>query len=384
MSSRYASAGVHILALLLICAANLGGQDFGRSLSGLPRGRESRIQLAVIISPDLTNVRQISTVLVTLSNQNPASTQQLQPGDVFKLTLDIGDGQLQSLPASVITTSSSFSPSHFLLNLANGGTQLLITYIGPTVPFGPLDFIGLKLVLQAPSIVRSNKITLEAPDGVRFVETSSQSVVFSSVDFTFSVPGPPGATGPQGPSGLQGPAGPQGPAGREGPGGPAGPPGPTGAAGAIGAAGPTGATGPAGPPGANGATGAFTTGTLSRADTTPFWTTLTGAVQEESTFEGRMGGAMPIACTFNSLTLSLYGVTGAAATNRTGVTLYKNGIPTSMTVSLNNPAVGSISIATDSAPTHQFSVAVGDFVSIGYTQTNSTTAVRIGVATRCQ
>ena len=98
----------------------------------------------------------------------------------------------------------------------------------------------------------------------------------------------------------------------------------------------------------------------------------------------RQPSAMPIACTFSSLTLSLYGVIGTAATNTIGVTLYKNGLPTSMTVSLNNPGAGSISTATDSTFAHQFSVAVGDFVSIGYTQTSSTSVVRIGVATRCQ
>jgi hypothetical protein len=97
-----------------------------------------------------------------------------------------------------------------------------------------------------------------------------------------------------------------------------------------------------------------------------------------------MGGAMPIACTFSSLTLSLYGVIGTAATNTLNVTLYKNGLPTSMTVSLANPGQGLITTATDNIFAHQFSVVVGDFVSIGYTQTSSTSAVRIGVATRCQ
>jgi hypothetical protein len=93
---------------------------------------------------------------------------------------------------------------------------------------------------------------------------------------------------------------------------------------------------------------------------------------------------MPIACTFKSLTLSLYAVIGAAGANTVGVTLYKNGIATPMTVSLNSPGAESLSTATDNAAAHQFSVAVGDFISIGYTQSNSNTVVRIGVAARCQ
>jgi hypothetical protein len=55
-----------------------------------------------------------------------------------------------------------------------------------------------------------------------------------------------------------------------------------------------------------------------------------------------------------------------------------------MTVSLSNPAAGSIGTATDSLAAHQFPVAVGDFVAIGYTQTNASPLVRIGVAARCQ
>jgi hypothetical protein len=111
---------------------------------------------------------------------------------------------------------------------------------------------------------------------------------------------------------------------------------------------------------------------------------LTGASQEESVYAGRIGGAMPISCTFSSLTLSLYGVIGTAGTNTISVTLYKNGLPTPMTVSLSNPGADLIATATDNIVAHQFSVAVGDFVSIGYTQTSSTSVARIGVGTRCQ
>ena len=398
-------SGLQLLAFTLVYTAQMAGQDAVNP--SVPTHRpETRIQLGITITPNLSTIRQSSTILVTLWNQNSLSTQALQPGDVFNLLFDLGDGQLQPLPASAVTTSNSFSPSHFQLNLANGGTQLLITYIGPTMPFGPQDFIAVKLSVLAPSQVRSSRIIVELPDYARFASTGAQSAVFSSVDFTFSPPGtigpdgpsgPQGLTGPQGPAGIQGSAGPQGPSGadgREGPGGPAGPPGPPGLPGAPGTAGATGQPGPAGPPGATGPVGppgspgsagaAFTTGILNRANTTPFWTTLTGASQEESTFAGQMGGAMPIACTFSSLTLSLYGVSGTGATNTLNVTLYKNGLPTSMTASLANPGQGLIVTATDNILAHQFSVAVGDFVSIGYTQTSSTSAVRIGVATRCQ
>jgi hypothetical protein len=105
---------------------------------------------------------------------------------------------------------------------------------------------------------------------------------------------------------------------------------------------------------------------------------------EDSSSNGQVGGPMPIACTFDSLTLSLYGVAGGAGTNVITARLYKNGNPTSMALSLNNPGVALFATVTDSAAAHQFSVDIGDFVSIGYTQSNGAPVVRIGAATRCR
>src|SRR6476660_3944626 len=111
------SSGLQLLALALGCTAQMAGQDSVR-LSAPTLRPETRIQLGITITPNVSTIRQSSTILVTLWNQNATSTQALQPGDVFNLMFDLGDGQLQPLPASAITTSKSFSPSHFQLDLA--------------------------------------------------------------------------------------------------------------------------------------------------------------------------------------------------------------------------------------------------------------------------
>ena len=91
---------------------------------------------------------------------------------------------------------------------------------------------------------------------------------------------------------------------------------------------------------------------------------------------------MPIACTFTSLLLSLFGVSGTPATEAMTVTLFKNHLATSMTATATNPAAGTFQTASDTVNT--VSVAVGDTFSIGYTVSSNTAVFRIGVGTRCQ
>jgi hypothetical protein len=115
------------------------------------------------------------------------------------------------------------------------------------------------------------------------------------------------------------------------------------------------------------------------------WYTSLSGDSSQTTNNGEIGGAMPIACTFKSLTVNMYGVSGTANTSTLTVTLMKNGQATLMTVSKANPASASFAGATtDSTAGHQFSVAVGDFVSIRFNQTSGTPAFRIGVGATCQ
>ena len=112
---------------------------------------------------------------------------------------------------------------------------------------------------------------------------------------------------------------------------------------------------------------------------TPFWTTLSGD-GPQTTNSPEVGAPMPVACTFTSLFVSLYGSSGAAS-NTVTVTLFRNRVATNMTCTAIS-STGSVVTCTDT--THPVAVAVGDTMSLGYNQTNNVPIVRIGVGTRCQ
>jgi collagen triple helix repeat protein len=210
---------------------------------------DRRIRPAVSLSPNIIGVGQRVTVVASITDQNPLSNQQLHPGDMFTLDLDMADGQLDAWLCGLLVTSHTLSRSDFVTGPGLGPTEIMITYEGPSVQFSPGDSIGVKFVMTAPSTVRVNKISVGAPTDSRFVVGDSTSAVWYSVDFTFGTSGGSGGTGPQGPPGPPGATGPTGAQGLTGPQGVTGPPGPAGPTGVQGPTGPTGATGAAGPQG---------------------------------------------------------------------------------------------------------------------------------------
>jgi uncharacterized protein (TIGR03437 family) len=202
------------------------------------------------------------------------------------------------------------------------------------------------------------------------------------------VAGPGGSTGATGATGVAGPVGATGATGATGIAGPAGATGATGATGTAGSQGNPGSTGAAGPTGATGAAGPsgtggiFTTGTVNPTTTTPWWLSLGGDTSQTINGAALTGGALPIACTFSSLFLTLNTVSGSASADTVSVTLYQNGSATALTTSCSNAAVGTPSKCNDSA--HTVAVAAGDIVGLGFTQTSGAPIVRIGVGVRCQ
>jgi len=123
----------------------------------------------------------------------------------------------------------------------------------------------------------------------------------------------------------------------------------------------------------------FMAGVVNPNNLTPFWTWLNG--DSPQTANGpAIGPPMPVACTVTSLNLRLDAITAGA--NSVTVTLYKNGVATAMTASASVSTAPATVTASDTL--HTVSVAAGDSLSIGYTQTNNVPICRIGVATRCQ
>jgi hypothetical protein len=216
------------------------------------------------------------------------------------------------------------------------------------------------------------------------------------------VAGPTGATGSAGPAGATGATGSAGPAGATGATGSAGPAGATGATGSAGPAGATGATGVgvAGPAGATGATGAagatgaggpaqiFTGNVLNNTNGNFFFNlTAAGDVTVNGDFPNfyQQSSPMPAACTFDALyvTNSAWNNQGSAPGTVT-VTLYKNNVATSMSVSFNS-AVQNTTAVTDT--THTVSVVAGDSVALfasGSGTLLANTSGSLGFSTHCR
>jgi hypothetical protein len=89
---------------------------------------------------------------------------------------------------------------------------------------------------------------------------------------------------------------------------------------------------------------------------------------------------MPVACTFDRLSVTLASVTGGAGDTVT-VTLVKNGVDQTMTCTATSSSTVNALVSCSS--TTPIAVAIGDIVGLHLTQTNSTPVIRIGVGTRC-
>jgi len=176
--------------------------------------------------------------------------------------------------------------------------------------------------------------------------------------------GPAGATGAQGATGatgVQGPAGAQGATGTTGAQGPTGATGAQGATGATGAQGPTGATGPAGESShiflANVVLGASNTATEFFALTSSGEPSISGLATGYNTF----ATIFPIACTFDSLYLAT-GLSSGNFTSQITITLYQNGVATTLTDSIQPPATNTL--VTAQLTGQSISVAAGDTLAL--------------------
>ena len=274
-------------------------------------------------------------------------------------------------------STSTSHPATLVITLANFGPQGPAGVTGPTGPTGSAGANGATGPTGAAGANGATGPTGTA--GANGATGPTGAAGANGATGPTGAAGANGATGPTGVAGANGATGPTGLTGAAGAIGPTGPAGTNGINGSNGAAGPTGPTGATGPAGAAGA-GTFMTGVVNPANTNPFWTTLTGD-SVQTTNGPESGSPLPIACTFDTLQVSVVGVSGTGGSDTIAVTLYKNGSATSMTCSTTNPSAGGTNSCSDTTHTQSFSI--GDRVSIGYTQTNSTPIARIGVGTRC-
>jgi len=127
--------------------------------------------------------------------------------------------------------------------------------------------------------------------------------------------------------------------------------------------------------------GSFTVGVINPASPSTYYSGLTGDTGNVSTNSPQFtGGAIPIACSFDRLFVTTFGVSGAADTFT--VNLVKNGTDTSLSCTVTS-GTGIQVVCSDTNPAHAVSVVAGDNVSLKYVQTSGAPIVRIGVGTRC-
>ena len=125
----------------------------------------------------------------------------------------------------------------------------------------------------------------------------------------------------------------------------------------------------------------FGAGTINPTNTSPFYLTLNGDSIVQGFTPQWNGSAMPVACTFNVLTMTLLAQSGGAA-DTISVTLVKNGQDTSLTCSKDSS--GTINATTNCVDNiHPVSVAVGDTVGYHLTQSTAAPGVRIAIGARC-
>jgi len=157
-----------------------------------------------------------------------------------------------------------------------------------------------------------------------------------------------------------------------------GPAGITGATGPMGITGPAGPTGPTGPAGTNGA-GVFGASIINPAGPNTFYLPLNGDGGFSTNSPQFAGISMPVACTFDRLSVSTFGSSGG--NDSFTVNLVVNGVDQALSCTANS-ATGSVLTCSDTA--HTVAVAVGQIVGYKIVQATGTPIVRVSVGSRCR
>ncbi len=200
----------------------------------------AQIQLSVTTSPSSLQINQSSRLLVSLTNTKAGSDTSVHKGDVLRLYLRLGDGDVQSVDEMVMVGGTSFQDGDWRIDRSEGMNPITLVYQGEDGAWPALESVGVSAHLRPPSRIASGAIVLQIPADGRYTGTEWQVNPIQMVTADLMPQGAKGATGAQGPAGSQGPqglAGPQGPRGGQG------------AQGFPGFPGPQGLQGPQGVPG---------------------------------------------------------------------------------------------------------------------------------------
>jgi hypothetical protein len=104
----------------------------------------NNISPAYTIAPSVFKIGQTPDTLLTLTNTNANTTQQMLPGDQFTYTLGIPGASVIALCAAPLVNSQILRSSDFTLVLGPNPNQVTLTYIGVPQPFSALDTISIE------------------------------------------------------------------------------------------------------------------------------------------------------------------------------------------------------------------------------------------------
>ena len=119
---------------------------------------ETDITPVISLSPGIGEVGEAGLVSITIKNANPNCAEQLLPGDIFTLTFDLGDGQIQAIPSDVEVKSATLSPKDFEVARSADTPEVMIMYQGKPAAFGVEDAIVIRPTLPAPSTLRIGRL----------------------------------------------------------------------------------------------------------------------------------------------------------------------------------------------------------------------------------
>jgi hypothetical protein len=124
----------------------------------------------------------------------------------------------------------------------------------------------------------------------------------------------------------------------------------------------------------------FIAGYVAQSTTSLYFTSLSGSLIGIIANEG-LAVPMPVACTFDALYVSLY-TQAAGSPDPTTIKLYKNGIPTALSVTLS--ASGTVGTTVSGSNTSaSVSVLPGDVLTLSFQHSFSTNNFRVNVSTYC-
>lgn len=244
---------ISVLSLVVFTA----GQIFGQNAGG-------KIVPVFSIEPNVISGGVGSTVALAITNANPASTQVLHMGDLYRIVFNQPGVTIAGVDPAPLVLSSTLVPADF--QIAYGvGTAMVIQYVGADKVFAGGDSFGANVTILAPAGSSSSSVLFQLPanDADRFTAAAQpivnllvsnlgkglEQAAADQQDWQQGSQGPKGDPGPQGPKGDPGP---QGPKGDKGDGGLDGPKGDHGDKGDVGPGGPKGDIGPGGPKGDHG------------------------------------------------------------------------------------------------------------------------------------